>query len=149
MFVKVLQNKRWRTILEEILVSPFRKQKISQVGFVRLAVIRLESPELDFLFIKPAFKKVSTTMIAFGFFKTTECPHHLMVPRQGNTMAETPASLIPSSWSLIILRNSDATTIPRSFRFVWVSLPRTTAKLNFSQNPWEETPRHPFRLLLH
>ena len=78
-------------------MSPFRKQKISQVGFVRLAVIRLESPELDFLFIKPAFKKVSTTMIAFGFFKTTECPHHLMVPRQGNTMAETPASLIPSS----------------------------------------------------
>ena len=74
----------------------------------------------------------------------TECLHHLMVPQQGNAMAAMPASLIASLWSLLILRNGDATTIPRSFPFVWVSLPRTTAKLNFSQNPWEEPPQHPF-----
>ena len=30
-------------------------------------------------------------MVAFGL---KECPHHLMVPRQGNAMAEMPASLI-------------------------------------------------------
>ena len=55
-----------RTILE-ILVLQFRKQRISQVGFVRLAVTRLEAPELDFLLLKPGFKKARTTMIAFGF----------------------------------------------------------------------------------
>ena len=42
-------------------------QKISQVGFIRLAVIRLEAPKLDFLLLKPAFKKASTMLIAFGF----------------------------------------------------------------------------------
>ena len=52
----------------KILVLPFRKQKVSQVGFVRLAVLRLEAPELDFL-LKPAFKKASTTMIAFSLKK--------------------------------------------------------------------------------
>ena len=31
-------------------------------------------------------------MIAFGFQK--QCPHHLMVPRQGNAIAEMPAPLI-------------------------------------------------------
>ena len=67
-----------------------------------------------------------------------------MVPRQGNAMAEVPASLIASTWSLVILSNGGATTIPRSFLFVLVSLPRTTAKLNYSQNPWEEPPQHPF-----
>ena len=41
----------------KILVLPFRKQKISQVGFVHLASIRLEAPELDFFLLKPAFKK--------------------------------------------------------------------------------------------
>ena len=82
-------------------------------------------------------------MIAFGFSKT-ECPHHLMVPRQGNAMAEMPASLIALTWSSIILCNGDAITIPRSFLFVWLSLVRTTAKLNFSQNPREEPPQHPF-----
>ena len=35
---------------------PFRKQKISQVGFVRLTVISLEAPELDF-FIKASFQE--------------------------------------------------------------------------------------------
>ena len=49
------------------MILPFRKQKISQVGFVRIAVIRLEAPELDFPLLKPAFKKASTTMIDFGF----------------------------------------------------------------------------------
>ena len=51
---------------EEILVLPFRKQNISHVAFVRLAVIRLEAPELDLLLLKPAFKTARTTMIAFG-----------------------------------------------------------------------------------
>ena len=40
-------------------------------------------------------------MIAFGL---KECPHHLMVPRQGNAMA----SFIASTPSSIILRNDDA-----------------------------------------
>ena len=54
----------------ENLFFYIRKQKISQVGFVRIAVIRvirLEAPALDFLLLTPAFKKASTTMIAFGF----------------------------------------------------------------------------------
>ena len=50
-------------------ILPFHKQKISQVGFVCLAVVRLEARELDFLVLKPAFKKASTTMIALGFLK--------------------------------------------------------------------------------
>ena len=69
----MLQNKSWWTILG-ILVLPFRKQEISQVGFGRLAVIRLEAP------LKPAFKKASAMTKAFSL---KECPHHLMVLRQG------------------------------------------------------------------
>ena len=38
-----------------------------------------------------------------------------MVPRQGNAVTEMQASLIASTWSLITLRNGDATTFPRSF----------------------------------
>ena len=67
-----------------------------------------------------------------------------MVPRQGNAMTEMPDFLIASTWSFITLCNGDATTIPRYFLFVWVSLPGTNAKFNFSQNPWEEPPQHPF-----
>ena len=61
--------------LKKILILPFRKQKISQVGFVRFVVIRLEAPGLNVLLLKPAFNKVSTAMIAFGLI---ECPHYLM-----------------------------------------------------------------------
>ena len=76
--------------LKKILVLPFRQQKISQVGFVRLTVKRLEAPGLNcFLLLKPAFKKASTTMIGFGL---KECPHHLMVPRQSETLASLIAS---------------------------------------------------------
>ena len=47
-------------------------------------------------------------MIAFGLKKKqVEYPHHLMVPRQGNAMTEMPASLITSTWSLIIQSNPD------------------------------------------
>ena len=66
-----------------------------------------------------------------------------------------PASLIAWTWSLIILRNGDATTIPLLFSVVWVSLPPTTAKLNFPQNSWEEPPQghtitwHPFTTRHH
>ena len=67
-----------------------------------------------------------------------------MVQLQGNAKAEMSASLIALTWSFIIPRNSDATTIPRSLLFVWVSLLGTTAKLYFSQNPLEEPPQHPF-----
>ena len=84
---------------------------ISQIGIVRLEVIRLEAPELDFLLLKP----VQESEYDYDSYKKTECPHHLMVPRQGNAMAEIPASLIASTWSLIVLCNGDATTIPRSF----------------------------------
>ena len=38
-----------------------------------------------------------------------------MVPRQGNAMTEMTASLIASTWLLIIVRNGDATKIPRFF----------------------------------
>ena len=81
--------------LKKILVLPFRQQKISQVGFVRFTVKRLEAPGLNcFLLLRSAFKKATTTMIGFGI---KECPCHLMVPRQGNTIAETLASLIAST----------------------------------------------------
>ena len=55
-----------------------------------------EAPGLNFLSLRPAFRKTSTTMIAFGL---KECPHHLMFLRQGNAnaMAEMSASLIPST----------------------------------------------------
>ena len=50
------------------MILPFRKQKISQVGFIRLAVIRLEAPGLNYILLKPAFK-ANTTMIGFeGMF---------------------------------------------------------------------------------
>ena len=39
-------------------------------------------------------------MIAFGLKKKTGSPHHLMVPWQGNAMAEMPASL--NCFNLII-----------------------------------------------
>ena len=35
--------------LKKILILPIRKRKISQVGFVRLVVIRLEAPGLNVL----------------------------------------------------------------------------------------------------
>ena len=66
---------------------------ISQIGIVRLEVIRLEAPELDFLLLKP----VQESEYDYDSYKKTECLHHLMVPRQGNAMAEIPASLIAST----------------------------------------------------
>ena len=72
--------------------------------------------------------QVGSTPAGFCFIKTsfqereheddtlrTECPHQLMVPRYGNAMTQMPASVVAWTWSLIILRNGDATTIPRSF----------------------------------
>ena len=72
--------------------------------------------------------QVGSTRAGFSFFKAsfqerehdddtlrTECPHQLMVPLYGNAMTQTPASLIAWTWSLIVLRNGDATTILRSF----------------------------------
>ena len=76
-----------------------------QVGFVRLAVIRLEAPGLNFLLLKPAFKKASTTMIAFNL---KEWQHHLTVPRQGKGNG-WHASCTASTLSLTILRNDDVT----------------------------------------
>ena len=52
----------------KILVLPFRKQKISQVGFVRRAVLRLEAPELDF-FIKASFQESEHDDDSFQFKK--------------------------------------------------------------------------------
>ena len=70
-----------------------------------------------------------------------ECLHHLMVPRR-----YWNASL-SHCFNLINDNNDVMTTqIPRSSLFVWVSLPRTNGKLNFSQNPWKN--RHNI-LLLH
>ena len=71
LFIETLRRK-----FKKILVLPFRKRKISRVRFVHLAVIRLEVPGLNFLLLKPTFKKASTTVIAF---RLKECPHHLMV----------------------------------------------------------------------
>ena len=56
-------------------VTKQKLKKISQVGFVRLVVIRLEAPGLNVLLLQTAFNKVSTAMIAFGL---KECPHYLM-----------------------------------------------------------------------
>ena len=56
-------------------VTKQKLKKISQVGFVRFVVIRLEAPGLNVLLLKTAFNKVSTAMIAFGL---KECPHYLM-----------------------------------------------------------------------
>ena len=83
----------------KILVLPFRKQKISQVVFVRLAVLRLEAHELDF-FIKASFQESEHYDDSFQFKKKMECPHHLLVLRQGNAMAEMSASL--NCFNLII-----------------------------------------------
>ena len=47
------------------MILSFRKQKDQSVGFVLLVVIRLEAPGLNFILLKPAFMKASTTMIAF------------------------------------------------------------------------------------
>ena len=55
-------------------VTKQKLKKISQVGFVRLVVIRLEAPGLNVLLLKTAFNKVSTAMMAFGL---KECPHYL------------------------------------------------------------------------
>ena len=55
--------------------------------------------------------------------------------RQGNWMAEMSASLVASTWSLIIiLHNYDATNT-KVFSFCLCFTVRTTGKLNFSQNP--------------
>ena len=56
-------------------VTKQKMKKISQVGFVRFVVIRLEAPGLNVLLLTTAFNKVSTAMIAFGL---KECPHYLM-----------------------------------------------------------------------
>ena len=56
-------------------VTKQKLKKISQVGFVRFVVIRLEAPGLNVLLLTTAFNKVSTAMIAFGL---KECPHYLM-----------------------------------------------------------------------
>ena len=121
----------------KILVLPFRKQKISQVGFVRLAVLRLEAPELDF-FIKASFQESKHDDDSFQFKKKKQ---NVLITSWfcGKVMQwlRCQLLLIASTWSLIIPHNGDATTVLCSFLFVWVSLPRTTAKLNFSQNPWK------------
>ena len=85
--------------LKKILILRFRKQKISQVVFVRLAVLRLEAHELDF-FIKASFQESEHYDDSFQFKKKIECPHHLLVLRQGNAMAEMSASL--NCFNLII-----------------------------------------------
>ena len=59
--------------LKNILTLPIRKQKISQVGFVRLVVIRLEAPGLNVLLLKPAFNKASSD--SFRFKRMSALPH--------------------------------------------------------------------------
>ena len=96
----------WRKF-KKILVLPFCKRKISHVGFVSLAVIRLEAPGLNFLLLKPTFKKASMTMIAFGL---KECPHHLMVLWKVMQWLKCQLLSLPLlDHILIILCNSDAT----------------------------------------
>ena len=96
----------WRKF-KKILVLRFCKRKISHVGFVSLAVIRLEAPGLNFLLLKPTFKKASMTMIAFGL---KECPHHLMVLWKVMQWLKCQLLSLPLlDHILIILCNSDAT----------------------------------------
>ena len=93
-FVKVLQDESWHTILG-ILVLPFRRQKDQSNLVSSPCNNKVRSKWAGFFFLlKPAFKKASTTMIAFGL---KECSHHLMVPRQGNAMAEMSAVLVAST----------------------------------------------------
>ena len=49
-------------------------------------LLRLKAPELDF-FIKASFQESEHDDDSFQFKKKTECPHHLLVLRQGNAMA--------------------------------------------------------------
>ena len=51
-------------------------------------------------FIKASFQESEHDDDSFQFKKKTECPHHLLVLRQGNAMAEMPASL--NCFNLII-----------------------------------------------
>ena len=53
--------------------------KISRVGFVCLAVIRLEAPGLNFLLSKPAFTKGSMAIMAFEQMSTS--PHGFVAGR--------------------------------------------------------------------
>ena len=69
----VLQTESWRTIFLKDLDFTVSQAEDQSVGFVLLAVIRLEAPGLNFILLKPAFKKASTTMIAFERMFTS--PH--------------------------------------------------------------------------
>ena len=81
--------------MKEILILLFRKHKISQVGFVRLAVMRLEAPGLNFILLcKTSFQESEHDDDSFrknvhitSWFRS----------RQGNSTAEMSAFLIAST----------------------------------------------------
>ena len=56
LFESVRQGVTIRKLADGLRDLPFRKQMISQAGFVRLAVITLEAPELDFRLLKAALR---------------------------------------------------------------------------------------------
>ena len=129
----------------KILVLPFRNRRSVNASRVCLPCINhVRSTWAGFFLLKPAFKKASPTMIAFSFKKKQDV--RITSWFRGKVIQWLRCQLlsIASTWSLIILHNGDAAIVLRSFLFVWVSLSRTTAKLNFSQNPWEELPWHSF-----
>ena len=61
---------------------------------------QVRSTQAGFFFYKASFQESEYDDDSFRFLKKTGCAHHLMVPRQGNAMAEMPASL--NCFNLII-----------------------------------------------
>ena len=84
-----------KAIFVRDLILPFRKQKISQVGFARLAVMRLEAPGVNFILLcKTSFQESEHDDDSFrkNFHITS-----WFSGRQGNSTAEMSASLIAST----------------------------------------------------
>ena len=62
--------------LKKILVLPLPQQKISQVGFVRFTVKRLEAPGLNcFFVIKTSFQESEHDDDRFRFKRMSTSPH--------------------------------------------------------------------------
>ena len=76
------------------------KQQVLYVGAIALGnhPVPVKLPTLLFLKeSKASFLESEHDDYSFRFLKKTECPHNLMVPKQGDAMAEMPASLIAST----------------------------------------------------
>ena len=102
-FRTALKNKTWQTIFLRDLDFNyhFTNRKISRVGFVCLAVIRLEAPGLNFLLSKPAFTKGSMAIMAFEQMSTS--PHGFVA---GRVIQWLKCQLLSFGFNLIIANTS-------------------------------------------